>query len=144
MVEVVVLAVVAVAVVVVVVISSCRWNHTSENISKFILKRTSSIYVDGKDTSPTSWMRRLICVFTESILLYGVCCALAKPCFNIKSDHHTQVHTRTRWHHSVNRCPGYRKYPKYRFSQNNCTNWIWPCNYHKSLILLCRYPKISI
>ena len=48
-----------------------------------ILKRTSLIYVDGKDTSPTSWMHRLICVFTESILLYGVCCALVKPSFNI-------------------------------------------------------------
>ena len=50
-----------------------------------ILKRTSLIYMDGKDTSPTLWMRRLICVFAESILLYGVCCALAKPCFNISA-----------------------------------------------------------
>ena len=71
---------VCVVVAVVVVSSSCRWNHISVVISKFILKRTSLIYVD---TYPTSWMCRLICVFTESILLYGVCCALAEPCFNI-------------------------------------------------------------
>ena len=94
--------------------------------------------MDGKD-----WMRRLTCVFTESILLYGVCCALAKTkystlkawrlinidfqtskekhktliilIFKVFSDHHTQVHTRTRWHHSVNRWPGYRKYPNIDF-----------------------------
>ena len=28
------------------------------------------MYVDGEDTSQTSWMRRLICVFTLSILLF--------------------------------------------------------------------------
>ena len=38
----------------------------------------SLIYVKGKHTSPTSWMRSFICVFNESILLYGFCCTLAK------------------------------------------------------------------
>ena len=76
---VVAVVVVVVAVVVVVVICSCRCNYTSVVISKFILqKRSLLIYVYGKDTCPTLWMRRLICVFTESILLYGFCCALAK------------------------------------------------------------------
>ena len=105
--------VVVLAVVVVVVISSCRRNHTSVVITKCILKRTSLIHVDGKDISPTSWMRRLICVFTECILLYGFAVPWLNlvSIFKVFSDHHTQMHTRTRWHHSVNRGPGYRKYP---------------------------------
>ena len=40
------------------------WNHMCARVSLLVL-----IYVNGKDTNQTSWMRRLICVFTVFIIL---------------------------------------------------------------------------